>query len=240
MSVKARVTSRSQTNDANGFTLNSGPRNLNYIGKSMRNSTIRTPFKGVYPVNYNTNKQQTIIFAACAAKIELCGQAPTVQKSVRNTRSMLRTKYKWLYGGVYPQTWVQPSENMSSGEHTQIARIEAMGSMGADCACIDGYADGSGPVNCATAFGDVNTQLNHNPIQRLKRMNTCGKICVPLETMSSSDHISRVYRKCILPNHTDKPFPYFTTNPGTRVSGMSGIGPVEMYSAAPDWYSGTQ
>jgi hypothetical protein len=69
------------------------------------------------------NSDNTIVMAFPHIKAEL-GQAPVnvPQMSVRSTKSMIATKYKWIKG-QYPNVWVQPSTNQSSSDRTAVASM---------------------------------------------------------------------------------------------------------------------
>ena len=122
--LKKKADANSHTNGSTSFSINGGPRNLSYIGKSARNSSVRTPFRGVTPMGFNgISSNNVIVMASPHIKAKL-GQAPinAPQMSVRSTKSMIATKYKWIKG-QYPNVWVQPNTNQSSSEHTALASM---------------------------------------------------------------------------------------------------------------------
>ena len=114
---KSEATSHTYAN-TKPFTINGGARNLSYIGKTMRNSVVKTPFRGTLPMGYAGPGDSSIVFAHPSIKSELGATPNTPQMSVRNTKSMIATKHKWI-NGQYPNLWVQPTTNLTSHEYTQ-------------------------------------------------------------------------------------------------------------------------
>tara|TARA_B100001989_G_scaffold253356_1_gene240388 strand:+ start:5091 stop:6332 length:1242 start_codon:yes stop_codon:yes gene_type:complete len=229
----------SATNQANstlskeGFSLNSGPRQLNYTGKSMRNSSYKTPFKGNYPVNFNGNVDQHITYSAGESKVELRGSEPALQKPVKSNKAMLSSKYKWIQGGVYPNVWVQTPQKTYSEYLRDL-----------HCPCDDISSSSVPPVeacDCKKAFGDMGVNLNHTRIQRLKLENSkIVNIDVKVKPVSQSERIQKIQCDCLTPKCDNKPFPYFTTNPGMKTSGLISCGGASeaqhTYKSAPKWY----
>ena len=113
---KSDATSHTYAN-TKPFTINGGTRNLSYIGKNMRNSTVKTPFRGTLPMGY-AGSGSSIVLAFPQVKAELRNTPSIPQMSVRNTKSMIATKYTWIKG-QYPNAWTQPSTNLTSHEHIQ-------------------------------------------------------------------------------------------------------------------------
>ena len=229
----------SATNQANstlskeGFSLNSGPRQLNYTGKSMRNSSYKTPFKGSYPVNFNGNVDQHITYSAGESKVELRGSEPAMQKPVKSNKAMLSSKYKWIQGGVYPNVWVQAPQKTYSEYLRDL-----------HCPCDDISSSSVPPAeacDCKKAFGDMGVNLNHTRIQRLKLENSkIVNIDVKVKPVSQSERIQKIQCDCLTPKCDNKPFPYFTTNPGMNTSGLISCGGASeaqhTYKSAPRWY----
>lgn len=193
-----------------GFTLHGGPRVLNYIGKQMHNSKIRTPYKGIYPVNYTTDtKKNKNIVENCHITSSLRATAPANQRSVKNTKGMLTTKYKWIHGGGYPNYWVQPTEAQSYTDYVKDLRIKTI----YECNDPSNVLTDCSPYNTCIkdSFTNKGVQLNHNPIDKLKNANkNIVKETTTLPT--SSDHTAAIQIKCL----DSAVFPYYTTNPGMR------------------------
>jgi hypothetical protein len=237
LKLKAMSNATSQANSTSskegGFSLNSGPRQLNYIGKSMRNSSYKTPFKGSYPVNFNGNADQHITYSVCDSKVELRGMEPMMQKPVKNNKAMIASKYKWINGGVYPNVWVQTPQKTYSEYLSDL-----------HCPCDDVSSSSVPSVeacDCKKAFGDMGVNLNHTRIQRLKLENSnIVNIDVKVKPMSQSERIQNIQCDCLTPKCNNKPFPYFTTNPGMHTSGLVSCGGAsdaqQTYQTAPNWY----
>jgi hypothetical protein len=241
LKLKAISNATNQSNSSSstgGFSINSGPRQLNYTGKSMRNSAYKTPFKGNYPVNFNGNAQhQHITYPGCDTKFELRGQEPITQKPVVNNKAMLSKKYKWINGGVYPNIWVQPPQKTYSEYHADL-----------HCPCDDASGSTISPeeacVNsqvCKNALDDMGVHPNRNRIQRLKLINSkIVNVDANVKSVSESEYIKQLQCKCIQPKCDNKPFPYFTTNPGMNTSALVSCGGAseaqEAYMTAPKWY----
>ena len=239
---KSDANTTNQTNNSHkaftGFTLNGGPRNLSYTGKSMKNSTHRTIFNGIYPVNYEKNVNQSIINSACGPKIEIRGKAPKIQKSVRNNNSMIHTKYKWIHGSTYPNVWVQPTDTENYDVYMKQLRC------GNRCSDVSNNTEPCAYTkNCVDAFENMGVRINHSPIKRAKLNNSGIQKDSTLNTMSESEYISRIQCKCVDPECKLKPFPYYTTNPGTRMSSLVGEGAMSgetiIYKSAPGYYNCT-
>ncbi len=237
LKLKAMSNATSHANSTSskegGFSLNSGPRQLNYIGKSMRNSSYKTPFKGSYPVNFNGKADQHITYSACDSKVELRGMEPMMQKPVKNNKAMITAKYKWINGGVYPNVWVQTPQKTYSEYLSDL-----------HCPCEDVSSSSVPSVeacDCKKAFGDMGVNLNHTRIQRLKLENSnIVNIDVKVKPMSQSERIQKIQCDCLTPKCDNKPFPYFTTNPGMHTSGLVSCGGAseaqQTYQTAPNWY----
>lgn len=236
LKLKAMSNATNQANSTltkeGGFSLNSGPRQLNYTGKSMRNSSYKTPFKGSYPVNFNGNVDQHITYST-GEKTTLRGAEPTMQKPVKNNKAMLASKYKWINGGVYPNVWVQAPQKTYSEYLSDL-----------HCPCDDISSSSVPPAeacDCKKAFGDMGVNLNHTRIQRLKLENSkIVNIDVKVKPVSQSERIQKIQCDCLSPKCDNKPFPYFTTNPGMQTSGLISCGGAseaqQTYKSAPDWY----
>ena len=74
---KSDATSHTYAN-TKPFTINGGTRNLSYIGKNMRNSTVKTPFRGTLPMGY-AGSGSSIVLAFPQVKAELRSTSSTPQ-----------------------------------------------------------------------------------------------------------------------------------------------------------------
>ena len=120
---------------ATGFSLNGGMRN-NSINTSMMFSKGGTPFRGQHPIGYGGYRGRYArpepSMNAGNATVEVNGNQSTyIKPSVLTTVGMLRTKYKWINGGNYPNYWVKPiypsgpmSDNKSQGQYINIQTIQ--------------------------------------------------------------------------------------------------------------------
>jgi hypothetical protein len=237
------------TNDNGLFTLNSGPRTLSYTGKHMINSAVRTPFKGIHPVNFRTNRMSTggghsmgghsnhvdngVIEAACDVRVNIHGNAPAVQPSSVSARAMVFNKYKWIKSGTFPNVWVQPGQQ-SSNEYTAKVRSKI-----ASPSCAPPTDPKTNEAcDCEKALKQKGIRVARNRIQELK-LNNDGVAKSTHEPLYYDNYLNKVQNRCIDPTCSQKPFPYYTTNPGASLSSTiacGGVGAITTYMTAPGWY----
>ena len=242
--LKKKTDAKSHTNGSTNFTINGGPRNLSYIGKSTRNSSVRTPFRGVTPMGFNGNRSSNnIVMAFPHIKAEL-GQAPVnaPQMSVRSTKSMIATKYKWIKG-QYPNVWVQPSTNQSSSDRTTVA---SMAILRTDLGC-DGEIEQQQQICCDKRITEYPLLGNRKTssqsiINRLIGNNMSGSNIQP--SVGFSDYMTRLQAASVIQSGANKPFPYYV-NKLVKSGGCAGRGEeMPIYHVAPEWYkivgTGTQ
>lgn len=214
-----------------GFTLNSGPRSLKYIGKASKMSTIRTIFKGDIAVNQGGTSTNAAITNVGDAKIEIVGKQPAIQNSVKNTKGSVNNRYKWVHSGVYPNIWVQ--ETAPQSYDTYITKIHNKSAKGCDISSI------TDPCTvCPEVFKGV--AINRRRVDQLKRENSQiqKNTDVPL---SYQNYLPKMQENCTDPKGNQKPFPFPTSNPGYNAlipSCGGGNGGVSIYNAAPGWYTG--
>lgn len=210
----------------NTFAINGGSKNLSYIGKTMRNSSVRTPFRGTLPVGFVNDSTATPIMAYPLVKAEM-GSTTTdaYQRSVRNTKSMIATKYTWIKG-QYPNAVTQPSTNLTSAEHTQnvgvIPIFHEKNQREGRCT--------TAPTTTAPCYKPVTNQPSstHNIIQRLIDRNACGTNTHPPAAVSGfSDYMSRLRATELVKTGDDKPFPFYVNNH---------CGNMITYTTSPEWY----
>lgn len=212
--------------NGNTFTINGGPKNLSYIGKTMRNSSIRTPFRGTLPVNHINSTNTTYIMSYPPLKAEI-GSSTTnaYQRSVRNTKSMISTKYTWITG-QYPNVWVQPSSNLTSAEHAQNVGIASIfiekNQREGKCTAVD-------PLTAHCCIPVTSQQSStHNIMQRIINRNAIGtNVPPPPEVNGFSDYMSRLRATTLTKTGEDKPFPFYMNN---------NCGNTVTYTTAPEWY----
>jgi hypothetical protein len=209
------------------FAINGGPRNLSYTGKSMKNSTVRTPFRGTLPVGY-AGGGTSVVLAYPPLKAEI-GATYTPQRSVRNTKSMIATKYTWITG-QYPNAWTQPNTNLTSAEHTQNLKSTSVfleqntrDSLGVLMPIFT-------PITCCKPITNRPTSV-HSILQRIIEHNAQGTNVPPPAAVSGfSDYMSRLRATALAQTGEDKPFPFYTN---------SHCGNTIAYTTSPDWYKTT-
>jgi len=220
---KSEATSYTSYANTKPFTINGGPRNLSYIGKSMKNSVVKTPFRGSLPVGY-TGSGSSIVYANPSIKAEL-GATHTPQMSVRNTKSMIATKYKWI-NGQYPNLWVQPTTNLTSDEYTQqLKNIPLF--------IEKDIRDSIGTLEVIHDTTDCCTLTTYRPtsvrniIQRLTRNNAQGTNTSPTaEVNGFSEYMARLRANTMAKTQEDKPFPFYVNNQCNQT----------IYTSPPQWY----
>lgn len=100
-----------ETVSAAGFSINGTKRNVHGVGRDMRmNSTVRTPFRGVYPVGHGGRNghyvSQPILLATPPG---ILAELPDrVAPTVVNAGNMPPSRHKWVHSAGYPLVWVQP------------------------------------------------------------------------------------------------------------------------------------
>ena len=235
--------SHDSTSNGNGsFSLNGGPRNLSYIGKSSRNSSVTTPFRGTIPMGFNgnTGMQNNIVVNFPTVKAELGQTAKNhIQPSVQTTKSMIATKYKWI-GGQYPNHWVQPTTNLSASERTAMSRmrvsrmrVSRIHTMAAS-ECIPANTDTPIPLEqppCCdnTSLRRLGNNQSSDYTIRKRLVKSTHTTETPLT--DTSDRITRLQAVNIITSGADKPFPYYT-NTSCGIVGANDNGTL----LPSDWY----
>ena len=207
------------------FTINGGPKNLSYIGKTMRNSSVKTPFRGTLPVNYANSTTTTPVMAYPPLKAEM-GSTTTnaYQRSVRNTRSMISTKYTWIKG-QYPIAATQPNTNLTSAEHTQNVGVTPAFH---EKNQRDGRCTTVAPTTLPCCKPVVNQPSStHNIIQRIIIHNAGGASLPPAAVNGFSDYMNRLRATALAKTGDDKPFPFYVNSHCRNIIN---------YTAAPEWY----
>ena len=212
--------------NTNTFTINGGPRNLSYIGKSMKNSVVKTPFRGSLPVGY-AGPGSPIVFANPHIKAEL-GATHTPQLSVRNTKSMIATKYKWI-NGQYPNVWTQPSNNLTSQEYTQYLKSiptfiekDTIDSVGT----LEPIPDAT---TCCTSTTNRPSSVRNIALRKTTN-NARGTNTLPTAAVNGfSEYMTRLRATTIANPGNDKPFPFYANNQCGQT----------IYNSPPEWYKNT-
>jgi hypothetical protein len=192
----------------------------------MRNSSVRTPFRGTRPMNYSNNSTTPPIMAYPPLKAEMGGTtANAYQRSVRNTRSMIATKYTWIKG-QYPSAVTQPSTNLTSAEHTRnvgvIPVFHEKNQRDGRCTAVAPTT----PPCCIPVV--THPSSTHNIIQRIIVRNAVGPNMPPTAAVNGfSDYMNRLRATALVKTGDDKPFPFYVNNH---------CGNMVNYTTAPEWY----
>ena len=217
-----------------GFSLNGPHRNVGRVGQSMAMSKNGTPFRGIHAYGSGGTggryPRPEPVLNASPSYIEIMGNQWEFNKpSVLSTYGMLRQKYRYIYNGQYPNVWVQPNygssnlkDNASQGLYIHIKKSAN------DCV-VDvnnhekyiGHIKKCGPTGCQTtpARGyTYNVMASNAPYTKELR-----------QPQTSSQHTTRIQRRCSNPLPRQKPFPY-------GVNGDACNSTVTNDIAVPDWY----
>jgi hypothetical protein len=210
------------------FTINGGTRNLSYIGKTMRNSTVKTPFRGTLPMGY-AGPGTSIVLAFPQVRAELRSTPSTPQMSVRNTKSMIATKYTWIKG-QYPHAWTQPNTNLTSHEHTQhlktIPTFTEKNTKYSISGCIGTLDPIPVTTTCCTSTTTRPTSVR-NILQRNATNSARGTNTSPDTTVNGfSEYMDRLRANTMTKSEEDKPFPFYVNS---RCGNT-------IYTSAPQWY----
>jgi len=210
----------------NKFALNGGPRNLSYVGKSMKNSTVKTPYRGTLPVGFVTGAKT--IMANPPLKAELgAASSDAHQPSVQNTASMIATKYKWIKGGQYPRVWVQPDGCITAEEHTKNIKCVPIfhEQNQREGNCIPNITTRTTP--CCPP--DTRPTSFRNIMQKIIDRNAIGTTPLPLEkVIGFSEYVTRLRTNTVVKSGDNKPFPFYINNNSCQSA--------VVYTSSPDWY----
>ena len=180
---KSRILKTVSGNNAQGFSLNGGFRNLRPIGASSA---------------------QTVYFCANT------NDSSIIKKSSVNTSGMIAKRYPWIQGGVYPQYVVQVHAStladgtVLTGDGSQGNYIKAL--KGAHAECVIDVED-AGYKPCAG--GKAITYIGTKKIYRLpysKNYNT-----LPLEA-GVYTQTKLLKTNCLPSRGSDAPIPVFKNN----------------------------
>lgn len=209
------------------FSINGGARNLSYVGKSMKNSTVKTPYRGTMPVNYVTGANTILANPPLKADIE-GNEANVHQPSVKNTASMIANKYKWIKGGQYPRVWVQPHGCITSEEHTlnvkSVPTFHEQNQKKGNCLPTT-------TTRTTPCCPPVTTHQSsfRNIMQKISDRNEIGTIAPYSAKIDGfSEYITRIRTNTIVKTGDDKPFPFYVNNNSCATN--------TVYTTAPDWY----
>ena len=225
-----------------GFSINGGSRSGTYIGKGMSMSKNGTPFRGIYARGsggirgrYPRNEPT---MNANVAKVLIEGeQSIYVKPSVLSTLGMLTKKYKWINGGQYPNSWVQPDDNIPDN-FSQWLYIQKKAAAN-DCQVnTNDPAKYIGNIKRCTNTGTPASRTTYN------NMASNGAYTKELYVpQTSSQYTLRIQRQCANPLGHQKPFPFAVNNGSAGSKGSTNFLPppifTPVYLKAPDWYTST-
>lgn len=207
----------------NGFSLCGGHRNIGGVGRfRMVSNVTRTPFRGIDPMGNGGCCGTYFKFDTPSGGLNsgspITNIPQIIKKSSKTTEGMLRTHFKWIYGGQYPNYWVQESDgNTTVSTRDQSTYINNLTQKTGGCVWKNPQNNG----NCGTVFG-------YDEKDYLKNCNRGNKgacsyyigtrkfIRMPYAknfnttTVSQSQYINNggLYKKECLPTPSNKqPFP---------------------------------
>jgi len=173
--------SKSISKGANGFSIYGNRRILSSSGvgaDSFNRSKNRTRFRGIYPMGHG----------GCCGKYssdtmnsgrQNFNDTSEIKASVKNTKGMIRTKYKWMKR-PYPYYMVQPTENYTGYSDYYKQMYRNTGDAGGSPYFKCGLAPSSAPWKkriCSSGGGYVNYPGAMNYETYLKT-NLLKKHCV--------------------------------------------------------------
>ena len=232
-----------------GFSINGGHRNIGYVGKDSKFSKNGTPFRGTQPCGtggllgqyaqplptFNISNTQT-----------LGDQYMYIKPSVLSTKGMLKTRFKWITSGQYPNYWVQPNytgnQVDSSSQGMYIHKKTTSNMTYLDVNNTPTYVANiktGGATLCYTSTARFNSYDDMaNKGLYTKRL---------YQPITSGEQTLYIQRPCANPTGAQKPFPYAVqTGTGIMPSGTSitNVGnscgtSSDIALSPPDWYTQT-
>jgi hypothetical protein len=231
-----------------GFSLNGSHRSIS-VGKDMKMSKQGTRFRGQYPYGNGGNGGQYFeaipVMNAGEAIVEVKGnQWEFVKPTVTTTKNMIRQKYKGIFTGKYPNTWVQP---VYTGNQTDTASqgLYVQNKAAANYCWYDvnNVALYENYYKCLCQHGVVKDPKGYKMVIQQSIAPYTKTIHQPKD---SSDYTLRVQRKCQDPKSWQKPFPFAVSNgtgqsaAGTSITSFANScgSANKVYLTPPEWYTG--
>ena len=184
----------------NGFSLAGGLRNIGAVGPTnLAKSVTRTRFRGIAPMGSGGCCGNYIINVSNSGSC--CVNDPDIIKSsVKNTKGMIDTKYKWM-SSTYPNWWVQntSNENYDQSEHIRKVKETVTGRCGVMLS-----------TDAGNASSNENMTIWENGIPRCSKPYTKDvKVA-----MSSGDYITTGYlkKRCLPTPPNKQAFPFIVNN----------------------------
>lgn len=207
-----------------GFSLEGSHRSIP-VAKNMLFSQQGTRYKGIYPVGHGGSNGHYFhaesVLNAGPAKVEIRGNDHRfVKPSTLSTEGMLKTRFRWIHSGQYPNYWVQPvytgNQTDSKSQGLYVHNLSAQNDLVVDTNDTELYVDNCNPCQKPSSLANgytMNLQQATAPYTKT--------LYVPQD---SSQHTLHIQRKCCCQTPSQQPFPYAVSNgpslgaAGTRVS----------------------
>ena len=118
-----------------GFALNGTLRNIGGVGRfRMVSNVTRTRYRGNTPMGSGGCCGTYPVYIANSG--DCCNNDPSiVKKSTKNTQAMLDERYKGIFFGTYPNTWVKDDDNSYKITKTQGQYVENITRKVGSCNC---------------------------------------------------------------------------------------------------------
>jgi hypothetical protein len=230
-----------------GFSLNGSTRSIS-VGKDMKMSKQGTRFRGQYPYGHGGNGGQYFqaipVMNAGEAIVSIDGnQWEFVKPTVTTTKNMLRQKYKGIFTGKYPNTWVQP---IYTGNQTDTASqgLYVQNKSAAnycwydvnDKALYENY------YKCSCQDSIIKNPRGYKMVVQQSIAPYTKTIYQPKDC---SDYTLRIQRQCQNPQSWQKPFPFAVSNgtgqsaAGTSITSFANScgSANNVYLTPPKWYT---
>jgi len=230
-----------------GFSLNGSTRSIS-VGKDMKMSKQGTRFRGQYPYGHGGNGGQYFqaipVMNAGDAIVSIDGnQWEFVKPTVTTTKNMLRQKYKGIFTGKYPNSWVQP---IYTGNQTDTASqgLYVQNKSAAnycwydvnDKALYENY------YKCSCQDSIIKNPRGYKMVIQQSIAPYTKTIYQPKDC---SDYTLRIQRQCQNPQSWQKPFPFAVSNgtgqsaAGTSITSFANScgSANNVYLTPPKWYT---
>lgn len=221
-----------------GFSLNGSRRSIS-VGKDMKMSNQGTKFKGQFPKGNGGRGGQYYhaipVMNSGKSSVDIEGnQYKYIKPTTTTTKNMIRQKYKGIFTGTYPNTWVQPvytgNQTYTSTQGLYVQNKSATNYCWNDvndmtlyennhkCLCENGNGKGRGK--------------NSSYVKTIYRPRDC------------SDYTTEIQQQCQNPQPWQKPFPFAVSNgkgqsaSGTSINSFSNScgSANNIYLFPPKWY----
>jgi|LakMenEpi03Aug12_release.lakeMendotaPanAssembly.Ray.scaffolds.fasta_scaffold51576_8 hypothetical protein len=230
-----------------GFSLNGSHRSIS-VGKDMKMSKQGTRFRGQYPCGNGGNKGQYFeaipVMNAGEAIVSIEGnQWEFVKPTVTTTKNMIRQKYKGIFTGKYPNTWVQPvytgNQTDTSSQGLYVQNKSAANYCWYDVNDVALYEN---YYKCVCQNGIVKNPRGYKMVIQQSIAPYTKTIYQPKDC---SDYTLRVQQQCQNPKAWQKPFPFAVSNGSGQLAAGTSITSFanscgsanNVYLTPPKWYT---